>query len=1105
MLRIWLFGELSIELDGRPLERISSGRARSLLAWLALHPGLRPRSRVASVFWPDVLEESARMSLRTTLSTLRRECLAAEFVAASRDRLGIEEREDVWIDARVVDGLVADERLEEALELRRRGELLADLDDDWVLEARDVQRHQLCDLLGMLGDAGEAAGNLRAAVGYAREQRAVEPLSEEVARTLIRRLAEAGDRAGAIAAFEAFRETLRGQLGIAPSAETRTLIDNVRAETARSLERSEPSMAPPASLVREEPVPLVGRGVELERMARAWRSASAGDLRVLVLRGEAGSGKTRLVAAMARDAHAGGATVLVGRCFADAVTPYGPFAEALRPYTARAESLPDWIAAEIARLVPGGGRASPPPEGSADDARHRLFEAVAALVGDATASAPVLLALEDLHWADRSTLLMLAHVTRTVAWAPVLVVATIREGEPLDAGWSDDLLAELRRSRRLDEVELRGLPESEVGDLVSAWLGRQVSSSLASTVYRRTGGNPLFVEEVVRPLWAADATDEERDQETVASVVPAGVEEAIAHRLSGLGEPVRQALAIAAVLGDEFDLIDVTSASGLRQAEAVDALDAALRARLIEEAGAAGRYRFGHALVRDAVVARLSASRRALMHRRIAEALEGLAPDRLEPRLTELAWHLAEAAPTVDARKAADYALRAAERSLAQLAYEEAAEILARGLEGLGDEVSDRRVRLLLALGDAHARAGGPEATRASFDEAARLARALGDPELLARAALGMAGIGVAIAPVRQHVRALLEEALAAVDESSVLRPILAARLSIELYYAPPAERRERLSLEALQAGRRVGGPALLEALGARHVALWGPDHVYERLGIAEELVETARRLGNREAELQGLNWRVVDLVDAGDLRQAREAIDSYEVLAGETRLPAYRWHGPMWRAMIAGFAGELADAERLTEEAAAIGRTAGDDNAELLCEVQRLSWRFLHGPLTDDEVAAIERRAAASAADAAWRLWLAQVHAQRGDERRARSELDRALAALPELPTDSNWLFSVTAMGELSAELGELRSAERLYRMIEPYAGRVVAVGRATVCTGCASLSLGLLAAALGDGERACGHLAEAVDVNRRLCEGPELARAEAALAEALERAPRA
>src|SRR3712207_5219609 len=150
MLRVWLFGELQAELDGRRLEPISSRRARSLLAWLALHPGLHTRSRVASVFWPDVLEESARGSLRTTLATLRRECApAAESITTTRDRLGIEEASDLWIDVRDAD--VAD--------LLRAGELLSDLDDDWVLEAREEQRRRLAALVGELGDAAEAGGD----------------------------------------------------------------------------------------------------------------------------------------------------------------------------------------------------------------------------------------------------------------------------------------------------------------------------------------------------------------------------------------------------------------------------------------------------------------------------------------------------------------------------------------------------------------------------------------------------------------------------------------------------------------------------------------------------------------------------------------------------------------------------------------------------------------------------------------------------------------------------------------------------------------------------------------------------------------------------------
>src|SRR4051812_14268654 len=226
MVRVRLFGDLSVEINGRALEVIRSGRARALLGWLALHPGLHPRSRVASRFWPDVLEESARANLRTTLTTLRRGLggQAADCITASRDRVGIEDPPGLWIDAREFDRLVAEGRGEQALELCR-GDLLTDLDDDWVLEERQLHRERVAAVLGALGAACEEAGDIRRAVRYAREQLALDPLSEETARVLIVRLVRAGDRAAAIAVYVALRESLRRELGVGPSPETGTLVE----------------------------------------------------------------------------------------------------------------------------------------------------------------------------------------------------------------------------------------------------------------------------------------------------------------------------------------------------------------------------------------------------------------------------------------------------------------------------------------------------------------------------------------------------------------------------------------------------------------------------------------------------------------------------------------------------------------------------------------------------------------------------------------------------------------------------------------------------------------------------------------------------------------
>jgi len=234
MLGVSVLGELGVEADGRPLEPIASHRARSLLGWLAVNPGLHPRARVASVFWPDVLDESARSSLRTTLATLRRELgpAAADVVTATRDRVGIEPGPEVSIDLRAFEDLVSRGELEEAARLCH-GDLLADLDDDWVYEARESHRRQMLDVLGRLAEEAESSGDLDAALDRTREQVALDPLSEEAQGDLIRRLATAGDRSGALAAYKAYGARLRRDLGIAPSGGIREMAEGVRSGSSQ--------------------------------------------------------------------------------------------------------------------------------------------------------------------------------------------------------------------------------------------------------------------------------------------------------------------------------------------------------------------------------------------------------------------------------------------------------------------------------------------------------------------------------------------------------------------------------------------------------------------------------------------------------------------------------------------------------------------------------------------------------------------------------------------------------------------------------------------------------------------------------------------------------
>ena len=388
------------------------------------------------------------------------------------------------------------------------------------------------------------------------------------------------------------------------------------------------------------------------------------------------------------------------------------------------------------------------------------------------------------------------------------------------------------------------------------WLEQPPSRELAAAVRRRTGGNPLFVEELVRHLVESRAADLEA---AATTEVPPGVHAVIGRRLARLPQDASRAIDVAAVAGEDFALAEIAAVSDARDDVVAEALEAAVAAGLIDEAAVAGRYRFAHALVRESVLAGLSATRRALLHRSLAGAL-----DAQPGRAGEVARHLLEARPLVDPATAARAALRAADEATRRLAYEDAAELLERAGEVEGD--ARLRTEVLLALGDARQRSGDAASADRCFVAAAAEARALGDGGLLARAALGAAGLTVTVGPVRGEVRTLLEEALAAVEPDSPLRPRLLSRLAIESYYARPATLRERLSEEALGDGRRLGGRALLEALGARHVALWSPAHAEERLRIADELVAAARAQGDREAELQGVNWRVADLVELGDI-----------------------------------------------------------------------------------------------------------------------------------------------------------------------------------------------------------------------------------------------
>src|SRR4051812_17034651 len=307
MLRVRLLGELQAEADGEPIAMPPGRRAWALLAWLALHPGEHARGSVAARFWPDVLDASARASLRSALWELRRALGDGDALLAGRDRIALRCETDVGeFEAHVVAG-----RLEQAVALHR-GPLLAGLDDDWVLEARD----ELAERLGSAYSRLAAAEATPAGAGvWARRRLQLDPLDEDAARELMRRQAAAGDRAAALATYDRLSDRLRDALGLAPSQQTRAL--------AGALRETEAPAAAGA-----EGAPLIGRDAELDALGGLWEQVRAGSGAVAVVGGEGGIGKTRLAVELLARARAGNARV--GRCNAIAgAPPFAPWIELL--------------------------------------------------------------------------------------------------------------------------------------------------------------------------------------------------------------------------------------------------------------------------------------------------------------------------------------------------------------------------------------------------------------------------------------------------------------------------------------------------------------------------------------------------------------------------------------------------------------------------------------------------------------------------------------------------------------------------------------------------------------------------------------------------------
>ncbi|MGH9010369.1 MAG: ATP-binding protein, partial [Acidimicrobiia bacterium] len=512
-----------------------------------------------------------------------------------------------------------------------------------------------------------------------------------------------------------------------------------------------PLLPMPVFLTRRGRI-FVGRDEELERLLGRWKEATTGERRLALLAGEPGIGKTRLAVELADAVRESGGVVLAGRCDEDLGVPYQPFVEALRHYVScAAERRLGRYAGELARLLPElpdlVAGLPEPLRSDPETERYRLFDALVGWLSDVSAEAPVLLILDDLHWAAKPTLLLLRHVPRSPEPLRLLVVGTYRDSDIGRGHPMTDLLPELRRDAEVERLALTGLDAAGVTAFIEAAAGHSLDDDgeareLPQVVWRETEGNPFFVAEVLRHLSESRAI-EQRDGRWVLHAdlgelgIPEGVRDVVGRRLSHLAESTNQLLAVAAVVGLEFEAAVVERAGGVGEDEVLAALEEATGARLLVEVPGP-RYRFGHALVRATLYDELTGARRVALHRRVAQAIESLHGRALDDHLPALAHHWARAsAPAADTARAVDYASRAGDRALTQLAPDEAVAYYRQALELLdvAEPAEGQRLRLLIALGEAQRQAGDP-AHRETLLAAARLAAERGDTDALARAAL---------------------------------------------------------------------------------------------------------------------------------------------------------------------------------------------------------------------------------------------------------------------------------------------------------------------------------------------------------------------------------
>jgi DNA-binding SARP family transcriptional activator len=989
-LELRFLGEMEIVRGGERLGLPPSRKTRGLLAYLALSGRPHRRDRLCALLW-DVADDP-RGALRWSLSRLRalvdepgrprirapRDSVAFEAQGARIDVVALKQRCAAGLDGAPVEELAA-------LAREFRGELLEGLDlgefldfQAWCVAEREEARKLHATLLRALVE--RLAGDPEAALPHARTLASIDPLDEPARAGLVRLLAATGRRREAEQQYEAARRLIQ-ELGGGGTGQLEAAWRGRREGVPSAPAPGEPPALPSPGVGSR----LVGRAVERERLARAVDDTLRDRReRVLLLTGEPGLGKSRLLDELGARVRERGGTVLEGRAFeAEAGRPFGPWVDALRQLSP--DTVVPGLAADLGALLP-----EPAGEGGTPQSRDRLFAAVLELLAARAGQAPpVLLALDDVHWLDAASAELLHYVARMSRHRPLLVALTARAGELFDNDAVQRALRGLRQMGLLEEVPLAPLGREETRELVAS-VGAEVD---AERVHAESAGNPLLALEVARALPDRDGP------------LPGSLAELVRHRLDRLPSEAGDVLRWAAVLGDAFGVDRLGKLAALGLDRLLAALELLERHALLRARGdGAGAYEFAHDVVRRAVYSNLSQPRRRLMHLRVAERL-GQSAD-ADAAAAELAHHAALAGESALAARACAAAGR---RFLRQFANEDARAIARRGRRHAADVAEPERTRLVIELLQVELQAHRPPDTRAAATELGSLAERALEQGSAAHARLGFHLLAWLrwedgdFADAQRHMMRAELVSRAGDEQAQVVAMAEAARCLVLLERELP--RAEAMALEAGARAARAGGPRPSAIADAQGMLRQHQGRLDEAAELLEQARLEARQASDPLGEFQALEHLVVLRQQQRAWAEAARLGSELEALAGKLREGS---EGPFARAVLA-----------LSRHAQAAPEA---------------------GPALDGAIA--ELRVADAKARLAYVLTrAAQVDLDRGDgpHARARAEEARRMAAAVGRPTEE--LLAGVALARACLRTGDEGAGRAITRELAApgYAGAAV------------------------------------------------------------------